>query len=342
MSHHLKHGDIDENGDYDQEDESGENKYSSLDTPIIAPYIRVGDLMYLNQIVRHPIDLMTVLVQLGYEPLPPKISKTIFGRTRLQLPGIVTYLKHIYKTDGFFGLYRGFKYNVAFAFSNRITFVQVNRWQKNNLSLFEPLRLKGSKDASLRNLSLAVLLETSSMVVAYAVSYPFRVMMVRCMAQIVGRETHYDSVFGAIADIYQTGGVGGFYTGVVSLFLCEWALIVFEYGVTFSLNNAEVVDKPFIPFIVSGMNMIVRSLLYPLRVVSTVMSCNGHSARSLVASTYTAPGYDNWLDCYSSLSARGEVKRGASLIWRYQPLSSTLTYSVRPMVSLHSPNGPAW
>lgn len=41
----------------------------------------------------HPIDLSKTLIQLGYEPLAPKPTRTFFGRPALGLPSVFQYSK---------------------------------------------------------------------------------------------------------------------------------------------------------------------------------------------------------------------------------------------------------
>lgn len=303
--------------------------------PVFDSYFLVGDLLNRTEVFRHPFDYMTTLVQIGYEPLPPTLTTSIFGRPQYRLPGFYTYLKFIANTDGFLGLWRGLGYNMTHAITSTFVYCNVSQWQKENVEIFKPL--KQSHDAKYKNsknLVLSLSLETISKFASFVVAYPFHVMMVRSMAQFIGRETHYDSVFSAIADIYQTGGLAGFYAGIGPCFFGECLLLLIESGLIYLLKSSNQVDKMFYPFIVSSISIVARSLIYPFRIVSTVMACNGPSARSLAASAYTAPEYVNWIQCWSTLYHRGDLKRGSSLFWRYQPLSSTYAFSLRPLTPI--------
>ena len=55
----------------------------------------------------HPLGYAKVLIQTGYEPLPPKSSVSLFGKESLVYPNVLQYISHIKKVDGFWGMYRG-------------------------------------------------------------------------------------------------------------------------------------------------------------------------------------------------------------------------------------------
>jgi len=161
-------------------------------------------------------------------------------------------------------------------------------------------------------------------------------MMVRCISQYIGRETHYDSVAGAVLDIYYTGGVSGFYSGFVPFFLGQCALLYIESSVLYLLRT-QVDEKLELwqnAFVTTAVNIISRSLVYPFKIVSTVMCCNGRNARSLAASALIAPEYQDWTQCWQTLRSRNEIKRGSAIFWRcsgYQPINSM--FPVNPLLS---------
>lgn len=291
-----------------------------------------GDLINRTEVLFHPIEYMTTLVQLGFEPMPPKLSKSIFGRTQLQLPGFFSYMNYIIRTDGFFGIYRGLKYNIAYNVTYKFVFNNVNSLQK-QCKLLAHLAEKDAMYANVQNLLLSLVSGTVNRVAALAVAYPIHVVMVRSISQFIGRETHYDSLAGAILDIYYTGGVSAFYSGFVPFLLGQCILLYLESSVTYLLRNK--VDQSLElwknSFVLSAISIISRSVVYPFKIVSTVMSCNGSTARSLAASAYTAPEYDHWVQCWRTLYQRGEIKRGSSLFWRYQPITSSLMFPMQPL-----------
>ncbi|XP_054166453.1 mitochondrial carrier homolog 2-like [Oppia nitens] len=282
-------------------------------------------------VVGHPFDFVKTLIQLGYEPLPPYPTTTIFGRHRLALPGVFRYIGHIRRTDGLCGIYRGIGYKLTSVLVNGFIYVNLSEYLKHLYPEEESLNedKKDEDKQSTPDLQKYVKLcqylsrETASRFVALLASYPFQVMTVRVCAQFVGRETHYDTLFGAIKDIYRTGGVSGFYAGFMPRFLGDVLVLWIGSNIIFVANSWIDGDSTTKNYVSASVNFIVSSLLYPFQLVSTVMSCNGQSARSLAASAYTGHPYANWVDCWRHLSQLGEIKRGSSLLWRYQ--STVLT-----------------
>ncbi|XP_076245767.1 mitochondrial carrier homolog 2 isoform X2 [Calliopsis andreniformis] len=62
--------------------------------------------MFINGI-SHPIEYAKVLIQIGYEPIPPRPTTTLFRQPALALPNVFQYVKYIKSVDGFSGCYRG-------------------------------------------------------------------------------------------------------------------------------------------------------------------------------------------------------------------------------------------
>jgi carrier protein len=272
----------------------------------------------------HPFDYCKILIQLGFEPLPAYPSKTIFGRQRLALPGVFKYLGHIRRTDGFFGIYRGISYKLTTTLINGFVYVNVNEWQKQLYPSEVPVVSQTNQNGfemdveKLQKLLLYLGRETVSRFIALSISYPFHVMTVRICAQFIGREQHYDSVRSAVVDIYQTGGFSGFYAGFVPRFLGDCLVLWLGSSIIFVVNSWIDGESAVKSYVSASINFIVASLMYPFQLVSTVMACNGSNARSLAASAYTGPEFSNWIDCWKNLSELGQLKRGSSLLWRYQ------------------------
>lgn len=47
------------------------------------------------------------LLQIGFEPIAPRATTTVFGKPALALPNIFQYVSHIKSVDGLVGCYRG-------------------------------------------------------------------------------------------------------------------------------------------------------------------------------------------------------------------------------------------
>lgn len=279
-------------------------------------------------VAAHPFDYVKILIQLGYEPLPAYPIKTIFGRQRLALPGVFQYLGYIRRSDGFFGLYKGLTYKLTSTLLNG--FVHVNttellkqlyaeeeKEKEDKKDKEEERPEEGITEKKLRKLIKSLLIETGSRFIALTISYPFHMMTIRMFAQFVGREHNYDSLTGGISDIVKNGGVLALYGGFIPKFLGDCVILWLGSSIIFVINCYVNPDPTVKGYIAASVNFIVSSFAYPFQLVSTVMSCNGPSAASLTAS-HLEPTYIDWVDCWKQLSELGQIKRGSSLIWRYQ------------------------
>lgn len=63
------------------------------------------------------------------------------------------------------------------------------------------------------------------------------------MAQFIGRESLYKSIFGSIAEIYKTDGILGFFSGLIPKLLCDVACLVLTSSTVFLINKYAVRDK---------------------------------------------------------------------------------------------------
>jgi len=104
------------------------------------------------------------------------------------------------------------------------------------------------------------------------------------------------------------------------------------------MRSEDAPDRgaPFESYLAATVNFLLASTMYPFHVVSTVMACNGTSAASINASALN-PELVDWTEAWKHLSSLGQLKRGSSLLWRYQ----TTGFASRPLVftSFSSPIG---
>jgi len=66
-------------------------------------------------IVSHPLMLVRTLIQVGFEPIRPKVQTSYIGTKLLIFPGLASYARHIVKVDGWRGLFRGVVPSVTYA-----------------------------------------------------------------------------------------------------------------------------------------------------------------------------------------------------------------------------------
>ncbi|KAL7059231.1 hypothetical protein AAHC03_013571 [Spirometra sp. Aus1] len=159
--------------------------------------------------------------------------------------------------------------------------------------------------------------ETSKLMIARCLgivaSYPFQVVMVRQIAQIVGKETIYSNLINALIDINFEEGLPGLFSGLLPRLLGEvitvWLVASFAYVVNNYVfpEGADPELKQHTPMVAS---MFVSTVTHRLTVTSTVMAVSG-------AGLAVSIPFKNSISCYNYLQSRNAFIRGASLFFRY-------------------------
>lgn len=282
----------------------------------------------------HPLEYSKVLIQLGYEPIAPRPGTSLLGKPIMFLPNIFQYAGYIRRMDGFFGMYRGLTpklvgYIVGFVFSERIATelglpAEKNEESLSELSVDSKWQDSAESDEELyiqfkTALKRDVVLSVSGIIVAH----PFHVISVRMMAQFIGKESFYKSIFGSISEIYRNEGISGFFSGIVPKMLCDVACLVLTSSTVYMVSKYLVKDKLSRTYCAGATQYIFAGILYPLQVVSTCMVVTG--SRLMAGRPPVMPHYDGWTNCWNDLQTRGELKRGSSMIWRYIAKSNTVS-----------------
>ncbi|XP_039966373.1 mitochondrial carrier homolog 2 [Bactrocera neohumeralis] len=280
----------------------------------VNEWIRFGMRLAVSAAL-HPFEYSKVLIQLGYEPIPARPGTSLLGKPIMVLPNIFQYAGYIRKMDGFYGCYRGLAPKlvgsiVSMIFSekiaDRVGLPAIDDKDKDDNDLTDEELYVQFKV----NLKRDVVLSVSGIIV----SHPFHVISLRMMAQFIGRETLYQSIFGSIKEIYKTEGVLGFFSGLVPKLLCDVVCLVLTSTTVFVLNKYVIKDKIGRQYNAGFVQFAFSSILYPFQVVSSCMAVTG--SRLMAGRPPVMPEYKNWVDCWNDLQARGELKRGTSLFWR--------------------------
>ncbi|NWR83236.1 MTCH2 protein, partial [Furnarius figulus] len=296
-------------------------------------------------VLSQPLMYVKVLVQVGYEPLPPTLGRNIFGRQVYQLPGLFSYAKHIVKVDGRAGLFKGLAPRLCSSAIGTVVHSKVLQVDPPDSSL--PLQSGASKKEPVSSLE-QVLKETSREMVARSaatlITHPFHVITLRCMVQFIGRETKYSGTLSAFATIYREEGILGFFAGLIprllgdilSLWLCNMLAYLIN---TYALENGVWIWEPGgtpgmgiqVPLLLPQVSTMTEMksysqavtgffasmLTYPFVLVSNLMAVNNCGlAGGLLP---YAPTYSSWLDCWSQLHREGNMSRGNSLFFRKVP-----------------------
>ncbi|CAL1274024.1 unnamed protein product, partial [Larinioides sclopetarius] len=125
----------------------------------------------------YPLDYVKVLIQIGHEPIAPVPCRTMFGRPALALPGAFTYMKHIKKVNGFWGLYTGLSPRLASNFLNLSTYLIVEEKLPNIIdeSLLGKPESELTDEQKLIVHANELVKSSAARVIAIIVSHPFHV-----------------------------------------------------------------------------------------------------------------------------------------------------------------------
>lgn len=263
----------------------------------------------------HPIEYAKVLIQIGYEPIPARPATTLFGRPALKLPNVFQYVRYIKSEDGLTGCYRGLVPklcgNIISAIACHQVLQQIEKEESEGEVETTENRQLTEQDLFIRNTRKDVI----SRFTAIIVSHPFHVITVRMMAQFVGGETKYNGLFGSIGEIYRENGVLGFFSGLIPRVLGDLLSIILANSLAFALNTYVFEEAELKVYSTATMNFLASAITYPFQVVSNCMAVTDSGL--MAGSPPHMPIYTSWLDCWSNLSEKNQLKRGSSLLLRY-------------------------
>ncbi|NXH20567.1 MTCH2 protein, partial [Bucco capensis] len=304
-------------------------------------------------VLSQPLMYVKVLVQIGYEPMPPKLGRNVFGRQVYQLPGLFAYCRHIISVDGRAGLFKGLAPRLCSSALGTVVHSKVlQSCFPLDVSCFLQLQAKHKEEpvSSLKQVLKETTREMVARCAATLVTHPFHVIALRSMVQFIGRETKYRGIITAFTMIYQEEGVLGFFAGLVprllgdilALWLCNMlAHLINKYALENGVGDREAegtephfrvaeggLKMPFLLLQASTMTEIrsysqavtgflASMLTYPFVLVSNLMAVNNCGLAG--GQLPYAPIYSSWLDCWSHLHREGNMSRGNSLFFRKVP-----------------------
>ncbi|KAH8238570.1 hypothetical protein KR032_010172, partial [Drosophila birchii] len=258
----------------------------------------------------HPYEMAKILIQLGHEPLAAlPYQFPFFGwRPRLYLPGVQRYVAHIYQLDGIRGLYRGLGPRVVASVIDYLLGDMI--MDAIGLTPYTHAKSRFGAKEFVWNL----ICDTFRLATSVALTHPFYVLMVRQVAQFVGRETVYEGLWRSLMNILEADGVAGLYAGVVPLFLGEWAIMAGTNAASHLFHRLVPMNFDQQQYNGVIIQMVVSKLVYPLHVTAACMAATG--APLSACEPPRMPLYNHWIDCLADLQARGGHHRGGLLFWR--------------------------
>lgn len=265
----------------------------------------------------HPFEYAKVLIQIGYEPIPPKPTTTFLGKPALKLPNIFEYVKHIKTVDGFSGCYRGLGPKICGNLVSAVATQKIAEWLESR-DKEEDEESDVDDDPAIerrKKFMRTVKNELITRTTAIIVSQPFHVITIRIMAQFIGREIKYRGIFSSVGEIYKQNGILGFFSGLIPRLVGDILCVLFANSLTYVINSYMVEERQLQVYTSATMTFIAAAITYPFQVVSTCMSVTNSGL--MAGSPRLMPHYNSWLDCWTDLSNKNQLKRGSSLLIRY-------------------------
>ncbi|CRK93857.1 CLUMA_CG007384, isoform A [Clunio marinus] len=279
----------------------------------VNEWVRFGLRLGVQSLL-HPLEYAKVLIQIGHEPIPPRQTRTIFGKPALILPNICQYVSHIKTVDGFYGCFRGLSPKLvgnmlSTHFSERIAdklgMAKIDDEEKDEMSDEE------YSERFEKQLKRSVVVHAAGAII----SSPFHVISIRMMAQFVGKETKYNSIIGSIIQIYKDEGILGYFSGVIPRLIFDVTCVIAASTATYLVGRYLISEREGRSYFGSVSAFVTSSIFYPLNVVSTCMIVNNCGLKA--GSPPFMPTYSDWRNCYDCLRLTGDHKRGSSIFFRY-------------------------
>ncbi|CAJ0581267.1 unnamed protein product, partial [Mesorhabditis spiculigera] len=288
----------------------------------------------------YPITAVKTLIQLGHEPFPLSSGKALIvaGRNAYFLPNGFSYAKQLAEKKGVSVLWTGLDSAlVSFVVGGTVGHVAKKHLDKYYPEVGGSAEFDGKEEKALsdhesfRRMLRACIRDSTVRTVAVIVARPMTVVCVRQIAQLIGGEAKYQTVFQGLRLIGIEEGPGGLFSGLIPHILGELAVVAGVHFATYfaeraivrsglyeKANESEQGKKELddvrkaVHFIVP---FAVNSVTYPYSLVSTVMAVAGSGLA--VSFLPYSPAFPTWMSAWDYLSPHG-LKRGSRLFLREQ------------------------
>lgn len=260
-----------------------------------------------------PINVVKVLIQVGYEPLPPRYVKPgwfFFSTGGFYYPNIYKYMRYLSEKEGTkLVLYRGLTPRLC-------SVIVTNTVRSEVLSLIPTSKSRCPPEQILSEVGR----QCAATSLAVIASHPLLVVTNRMIVSLIGHEDKYSSVFGTISTIFSEEGLLGFYAGIIPHLLGEVSGKAIEVLIQEIIEKLEVNKKLGLPPPEDGKATVLPVsalhgfLSYPFALTTTIMTVNncGMAVSDLPTMQGTEEG---WFACIKSLWTSGSIKRGSNLMF---------------------------
>ncbi|XP_042760630.1 mitochondrial carrier homolog 2 isoform X1 [Panthera onca] len=267
-------------------------------------------------ILSQPLMYVKVLIQVGYEPLPPTIGRNIFGRQVCQLPGLFCYAQHIASIDGKRGLFTGLTPRLCSGVLGTVVHGKVlQHYQEcDKVEDLGPGNVQKEVTPSFDQVIKETTREMMARSAATLITHPFHVITLRSMVQFIGRESKYCGLYDSIVTIYREEGILGFFAGliprllgdIISLWLCNSLAYLVN---TYALDSGVSTMSEMKSYSQAVTGFFASMLTYPFVLVSNLMAVNNCGLAG--GCPPYSPIYTSWIDCWCMLQKEAPWKQPA-------------------------------
>lgn len=281
----------------------------------------------------YPVRYIQRLIQMGYEPVPPRRSFSILLRRHAYYyPSVFGYARNIARSDGWRALYRGvgaqlmedfielaagnLLYPVIHSAVHKIP-MPFQSGEQGDVPDTEPAF---SLHSILTRGTRRFLVGLTNQCLVQVIIQPFHVITVRTMAQYIGKENSYNGLYSSVKEIYNTEGFSGFFTGLVPAVighLCSnliytslWVMLEIAVG-----NISNDIVKVMVDSLLGAplLGYIPGTYAYPFTLMTNLMIVNNTGL--MAGRPPRVPIYDGWMDSCRHLRSTGQLFRGSALLF---------------------------
>lgn len=250
-------------------------------------------------------------MMLGHEFEPPTLGRNLIGLQRYMYPNVFNYIGHLRGDVGLFPIFTvGLPASIiGSAIKSSVCECYLREHVTGYMYKKSVIETEQGWDVFVQETCKL----TAGRCLGLLVSYPFQVIMIRQIAQLVGKETMYSNILKAFVEINVNEGLPGLFGGLIPRLLGEVIAVWLTASMAYVVNkyllpeDTDQVVKEHTPYIAG---LLLSSCTHRLTVTSTVMAVSGSGLSVDVP-------FKNSLDCYNYLSTRNSFMRGASLFFRY-------------------------
>ncbi|VDN98254.1 unnamed protein product [Rodentolepis nana] len=158
----------------------------------------------------HPFVTARTLMMLGHEFEQPRLGRNIFGVQRYMYPNVFNYLGHLREEVGPYRLFTvGLPASViGAALKSMMTEYYLKQHVTGYIYKKSVIETELGVDVFLKETAKL----TAARCLGLFVSYPFQVIMIRQIAQLVGNETTYSSILQSLVEINVNEGLPGLFS----------------------------------------------------------------------------------------------------------------------------------